>query len=356
MTVNPFTSELPEDYEKTMKEFGISPITPALKKRLPDHHFIRRGIIFGHRDLERILDARDKKKPFAILTGIKPSGPYHLGNKLVIDQLVYFQNMGAKVYFAVADVETYHVSGKSIKESERDAIDNVADLLALGLREDNYYYRQSAELDVLLLGHLYSKNVTYNMLKAIYGEHPMGHYDSALIQVGDILYPQMPKFNGPKPVIVPVGLDQDPHMRLTRDIAGKQGLIPPSSTYNKMMRSLTGNAKMSKSEPNGIITLNEDEKSARKKVMNCFTGGRATIEEQKKLGGQPEICVNYEMFTYLFEPDDAKLKERFDACRAGTLLCGECKKECADRLVAFLREHQEKKKKTIPKAKKILRL
>lgn len=354
MAIDPFSSELPEDYEKTMKEFGISKITNEMKKKMPDNLLLRRNIIFGHRDLEKIIEAKEKKKQFAILTGIKPSNFYHLGSKLVIDQLLLFQEMGARVFFSIADIETYHVKNQSLEESRKIAIDNVADLLALGIKEDSYIYSQSDEKDVLLMSALYSKNATYNMMKSIYGEHPFGYYISALMVVADILYPQVSKFNGLKPVIVPVGIDQDPHIRLTRDIATKHNLIPPSSTYNKMMKSLTGTIKMSKSEPQGIITLNEDEKSTRKKIMSCFTGGRSTIEEQKKLGGVPEKCVAYELFMFLFEPDDSKLKERFNACKKGQLMCGQCKKECADRVVEFLKNHQEKKKKFIKKAKEIV--
>ncbi|MFH0986745.1 MAG: tryptophan--tRNA ligase, partial [Candidatus Micrarchaeota archaeon] len=141
---------------------------------------------------------------------------------------------------------------------------------------------------------------------------------------------------------------------LTRDIAFKHRLIQPSSTYNRFMHSLTGNAKMSKSDPMGMITLNDDEKTARKKIMSAKTGGRKTVEEQKKDGGVPEDCMVYEMFMFHLEPDDKKLSERYSACKGGKIMCGECKKQCADALYSFLKEHQEKKKKLLPKARKLL--
>ena len=62
------------------------------------------------------------------------------------------------------------------------------------------------------------------------------------MQVADILLPQIEEFGGPKKVVVPVGVDQDPHIRLTRDIAhrlneelgfieieGQFNLLEPSS-------------------------------------------------------------------------------------------------------------------------------
>ncbi|MEC9136710.1 MAG: hypothetical protein VYD88_04695, partial [Candidatus Thermoplasmatota archaeon] len=42
-----------------------------------------------------------------------------------------------------------------------------------------------------------------------------------LVQVGDIVHPQLDDFGGLRPIVVPVGVDQDPHLRLTRDITQK---------------------------------------------------------------------------------------------------------------------------------------
>lgn len=352
--LNPFSSKLSQDYKETMEEFGISKITPELKKELPSHYLIKRGIIFAHRDLDKILEAHQNKEPFAVMTGIKPTNKYHLGNKLVVDQLVYFQEMGAKIYFSIADLETHHVQKSKLEESVETAVDNIADLLALGVKEDNYFYRQSEEKNVLRLGHQYYGNVTYNMLKSIYGEKPVNYYDSALVQVADINLPQLEKFGGKKPVVVPVGIDQDPHIRLTRKIAAKHKLTPPSATYNKTMRSLTGSTKMSKSEPKGIVTLSQHPKEATEKLKKCYTGGRSTARKQKKLGGNPDDCVCYELFMFLFEKDDQKLKNRYRRCRNGELTCGECKQECAKRLKNFLKKHQKKKKKKIDKAREIV--
>ena len=44
-----------------------------------------------------------------------------------------------------------------------------------------------------------------------------------------------------------------------------------------------------------------------------------------------------------FEPNDAALKRRYTMCRNGELLCGECKQYLADRIIAFLEKHQEKR-------------
>ncbi len=352
--MDPWKTEIPKDYEETMKEFGLSSIPEELIEKIPDNLLFKRKIIFAHRDLDKIIQAHEQGKDFAVLTGIKPSSNLHLGNLLVIKQMLSFQKMRAKIYYAVADIEAYHSNNQSLEKSHEIAIDNIADLLALGIKEDNYFYKQSQEIQVLRDGYLFSKNVTMNMIKAIYGEHGFGYYMSALLQIGDIFIPQSKKFGGPKPVIVPVGLDQDPHIRLARDLAPKNKLIPPAATYSKLLPSLTGEEKMSKSNPLGMISLSDSPEQAEKKVMNAFTGGRESIEQQRKLGGQPEKCRIYDLYLMFFEEDEKKLTERYEACKSGKLLCGECKKQLAERIKAFLKKHQEKKEKLYSKAEELL--
>ncbi len=60
--------------------------------------------------------------------------------------------------------------------------------------------------------------------------------------------------------------------------------------------------------------------------MKAFTGGRDTVEEQRKLGGRPEVCNVYAYYYFLFEEDDQALVDRELGCKKGEILCGECKK------------------------------
>ncbi|MCK5671070.1 tryptophan--tRNA ligase, partial [Candidatus Bathyarchaeota archaeon] len=86
-------------------------------------------------------------------------------------------------------------------------------------------------------------------------------------------------------------------------------------------------------------------KVAGKKVMRAFTGGRDTVEEQRRLGGRPEICNVYAYFYFLFEDDDVALVERETSCKKGEILCGHCKNELSRRVEAFLTDFQEKREK-----------
>jgi len=303
MELNPFGETNIEDYERLFKEFGIEDFRKIkIKNPLAT---MRRGILFGHRDFNVILDCINNKKKFAVMSGIKPSNYLHLGSKMVVDEIVYFQKSGAKVYYALADIETLVDNKLSLKESLEFARDNVIDLLALGISEQNSkIYLQSREINVLRGAFEYSNNVTNNMINAVYGERHVGLYMAALAQMADILLPQIE--NGKMPTVVPVGIDQDPHIRLARDIAKKHGLMPPASTYHKFMGSLTGEAKMSKRKPEGVIFLRESAETARKKIMSAFTGGRDTLEQQKKLGGRPDVCKIFELYSYVAVDDDSE--------------------------------------------------
>ena len=305
------------------------------------------------------MEAIEKKEPYAVMSGLKPSNVYHFGNKMTADEIVFLQKLGGEAFVCIADLEAYADNGIPLHESEKIAIDNVADMLALGLDPKRaYIYRQSREQRVMNLAFIFSRGVTKATLEAIYGERPIGLYMSALVQAGDILLPQLEDFDGPKPVVVPVGADQDPHIRLTRDLARKfskdYGFIPPSATYHKIIRSLTGSKKMSKREPWGMLTTNDTPDEAAAKFMDAFTGGRETAKLQKELGGEPEKCVVYEYYVYHLVEDDDKLREIYSKCISGEMLCGECKAMGVEYLTKFLEDHQRKKRALWDKAIEIV--
>jgi len=269
---------------------------------------------------------------------------------MTADDMIFFQSLSkkARVFYAIADVEAYNDNGLSLEQSSKIAVQNVADILALGLDPDRaVVYRQSEEMRVMRLATIFSRGVTNNMLKAIYGERQIGLYLSALVQAGDILMPQLPEFGGPKPVIVPVGADQDPHIRLARDLAAKYqdefGFFPPSSIYHKLERALTGGFKMSKRDPASGFTLDEAPDVVSKKVLASFTGGRATIEEQRRLGGQPDICPIFDLYNFHFAADDSYARRVREECSGGIRMCGECKQEAAVLVKKFLVEHRKKR-------------
>ncbi|MCX6777721.1 MAG: tryptophan--tRNA ligase [Candidatus Micrarchaeota archaeon] len=357
--IDPWGNGLVE-YANLFREFGMQKISPETAKRLAKSRLFRRGIIFAHRDFDRFIQAHDKGEPVAAMSGIKPSGEFHLGSKMTAEELIFMQKeFGAKVFYAIADLEAYADNGLGLAEGAENAVSNVADMLALGLDTKNaYVWRQSNEKRVMNLAYIFSRRTTLATLQALYGERNMGLYLSVLTQAGDILLPQLKDFEGPKEVVVPVGADQDPHIRFTRDIAQKfnseYGFVTPCATYHMFFRSLNGETKMSKRDPMNILTLADEGKALKQKLSNTFTGGRATAEEQRKLGGETEKCVIYELMKFHFYENDEDLKKMYEDCRSGKILCGECKKIRIEKITEYLKAHQEKKKKMMEKARKLV--
>jgi len=361
-TLDPWGNTSVKDYSRLQAEFGIEPLDPLLSRfKNPSPH-ISRGIDFGQRDLGRVLDAVDNNKPYAVMSGIKPDGAFHLGNKMTADDMVYFQSLSKKstVYYAIADVEAYADNGLSFNETSKVAVRNVADLLALGLDPDRAVaYKQSEEMRVMRMSTIFSRGVTNNMLRAIYGERQIGLYLSALVQAGDILMPQMQDLGGPKPVLVPVGADQDPHIRLARDLADKYkgdfGFLPPSAIYHRLELALTGGYKMSKRVPDSGFTLDDSPTAASRRVLTAFTGGRATTEEQRRLGGRADICPVYDLYRFHFARDDDHVTLVYHECTKGIRLCGECKEEAAGLVKTFLQDHRKKRDSMMKDAEILLK-
>lgn len=229
MRIDPWSSDQYENYSRLREKFGIKEFGAKEWEGLPDvPHLFRRGIVFGHRDFHRIRNAIDEKKPWALLTGLMPSGRMHLGHKMVIDQIVYYQGVGADIFVAVADIEAYATRGYSLKDAEKLAVEEyITNYIALGLKPCNIYF-QSRNADVKDLGYLLGKKANWSEVTAIYGFNGstnMSHVLSPLIQCGDILHVQMEKYGGARPTLVPVGVDQDPHIRFSRGMANAHRLF-----------------------------------------------------------------------------------------------------------------------------------
>nr|MDO8118690.1 tryptophan--tRNA ligase [Candidatus Sigynarchaeota archaeon] len=149
MPLDPWGNTLVDDYERLCQEFGIEKIETVMDATLKKNRFFRRGIIFGHRDFGVIMKAIKAKKPWAVMSGIKPSGAFHLGTFTTASEIVEFQKMGGKAYYAIADIESWQDNGITYEQTAATAVDNVADILAVGLDPKSaYIWRQSAQKEV----------------------------------------------------------------------------------------------------------------------------------------------------------------------------------------------------------------
>ncbi len=354
MKVTPWEVSQDINYDKLIKDFGLTPM-----KDLPNifnkNLLFRRKKIYAHRDFPKILDAIKNKKPFVMMTGLMPTGKFHIGHAILAQQMIFYQNLGAKIYIAVADIEAYNARNQSLEDSRKIALDQyIKNYIALGLKPKNLdlYFQSDRSKDSKKSNAYYrlqnqlANHATFNEFKAVYGEITPGKMLAALLQSADMLHPQLKEFEGPLPVIVPVGSDQDPHLRLARDISQRikaykfQQLC---STYHVFVPGLNG-GKMSASDPTSYIALTDTPEEVEKKVKKyAFSGGRDTLEKHRKLGGQPEIDVSYQWLTF-FEEDDKKLEDIYNKYKSGEMLTSELKQILINKLNAFLKEHQKQRK------------
>ncbi len=364
--IDPWGKQEVKDYAKTAKMFGISPFSGIIRKLKEPHLLMRRGVVFGHRDFDRILTA---KEGYAMMTGLMPSGKFHLGHKILADQIIYHQKeLGAKIFLCVADVEAYNMRLDDMKKLRETAIEEyLVNYIALGLEPKNcdFYFQSERSKDAdksnafYRLASMVGRKITMNELQAIYGEISPGKLVSVLMQVADILHPQLPEFGEKKNVVIPVGIDQDPHIRLSRDIAARfqkeLGFKLPGATYHKFIKGLKG-GKMSSSDPYSYIALSDDPKTVKQKINKyAFSGGRDTVEEHRKHGGNADVDVSFQYLYTQFEPDDKKIRKLRDDYESGKLLTGELKQILIDKLTKFLEEHQKKRKAARKKVDRFLK-
>ena len=220
--LDPWGSSTVEDYRKLFEQFGIDSFDDVLPEVPNPHYLMRRGVIFGHRDYSPVAEAMRNGDPFASLSGFMPTGDPHIGHKMVFDEIIWHQEQGGDAYALIADLEAHAARELSWSEIDEHARSYVLSLLALGFDPDEgELYRQSDNRELQDLAFELGAETNFSELQAIYdfdGETDVSHMQSVVTQMADILYPQLEE---PKPTVIPVGPDQDPHMRLARDLAAR---------------------------------------------------------------------------------------------------------------------------------------
>jgi len=222
--IDPWSSNQSTDYSRIIEKFGLEAVDPSTLPNPGTLH--RRGVVFAHRDLDIVSDCMNRNSPFGVLTGLMPSGKMHLGHSMVINQVKWFQDQGGDVTVTVADLEALATRGTPLDKGRETAIDEyILNYAALGLEPNNTsVYFQSKRPSVQRLGFILGKKTNISEFEAIYGftgETNLAHVQSPLVQAGDIIHPQLDEYGGLRPIVVPVGIDQDPHIRLTRGLAQK---------------------------------------------------------------------------------------------------------------------------------------
>jgi len=344
------------DYDKLIKQFGTQPIDEELLKRIERHtgklHFmLSRGVFFSHRDLDWILDRCEEGEKFFLYTGRGPSGHSTLGHLIPWIFTKWLQDkFDVELYFQITDDEKFLVKPKlSLEDTMKFSYENTLDIIACGfdpkktfIFTDIEYAKTQYKLAIQI-----AKHVTFSTAKAVFGFTPssnIGIIFFPAIQAVPCFLPSVLKDRN-IPCLIPAGIDQDPYWRIARDVAPKLGFYKPAQIHSKFMPGLGPGGKMSSSEPNTAIFTTDSPEVVERKIMNAFTGQQPTVELQRKLGGNPDICSICQYYYFLFEEDDRKVKEIFEKERSGELLAGEHKKDLAERVKKFIIGHQKKREK-----------
>lgn len=356
MVVTPWEVSGEIDYDKLIEQFGTERITESLLKRIESltgelHPQLRRKVFFSHRDLDWILDRYEKGERFVLYTGRGPSGDVHLGHIVPWIFTKYLQDaFKAKLYFQLTDDEKFLINPEmTSKKALNLAYENALDIIAVGfdVKKTRFISDMKYAKVMYNLAIEVAKHVTYSTARAVFGFKDNSN-------IGIIFFPAIqavPCFiesvneNKNVPCLIPAAIDQDPYWRISRDVAPKLGFYKPAQIHSRFLPGLGRGGKMSSSLPETCIFTTDEPKLAKKKVMDAFTGGRATEEEQRKFGGNPGVCSVYQYEAFLFEPDDEKLRELERTCRRGEMICGDCKRILAERVERFLIQHQEKRER-----------
>jgi tryptophanyl-tRNA synthetase len=273
-----------------------------------------------------------------VLSGMRPTGKLHLGNYLgALDNWVRLQDE-YDGYFFVANWHALTTLAEDVREVPGNTVEMVADWLGAGLDpERSTIFVQSlvpehAELHLLLsmitpLGWLERVPTYKEMVEQLGLESPSyGLLGYPLLQAADILMY--------KPRWVPVGIDQVPHVELTREVARRfnhafgEVFPEPQAKLTEIPRVPgTDGRKMSKSYGNAIY-LSDPAETVRAKVRPMMTD---PARKRRSDPGNPDVCPVFDLHRIFTPPADREWAAT--GCRTAGIGCLDCK--------AKLLEHME---------------
>ena len=294
-----------------------------------------------------------------VLSGMQPSGLMHLGNLLgALDNWRKLQDQ-YECYYFIADwhaLTTNYADTANVRTYVREMI---IDWLAAGLDpEKSVIFQQSRVPEHAVLHILLSMITPTPWLERVptYKEkidqvkdkdlHTYGFLGYPVLQAADILMYQA--------AFVPVGIDQVPHLELTREIGRRfnafYGTVFPEpqpllTEYPKLPG--TDGRKMSKSYDN-CLYLSESPEQITKKVMQMVTD---PARKRRQDPGNPDVCPLFSL-DKIFAPKE--WQDHIDVeCRRAGIGCVDDKKELLKHLLAYLAPIQERRKKLSAEPKKI---
>jgi tryptophanyl-tRNA synthetase len=288
-----------------------------------------------------------------VLSGMQPSGLLHLGN--LVGALDNWQKLQDEYecYYFIADWHALTSNYADTSNMRTYVTEMVIDWLAAGLDpEKSVLFQQSLVPEHAVLHVLFSMSTPLPWLERVptYKEKMDQIQDRDMYTYGFLGYPvlQAADILIYKANFVPVGIDQLPHLELTREIGRRFNtfygeVFPEPQPLMTEFPKLPGTdgRKMSKSY-NNCLYLSESPEEITKKVMQMVTDP-ARVRRQDP--GNPDICPLFAL-DRIFAP-----KEWCDhvnvECRRAGIGCVDDKKELLKHLLAYLKPMQERRKELV---------
>jgi len=347
------------DYDRLILDFGVRPLDDKILARMEKqtgelHYFLKRKIFFAHTYLDTVLEQAEKGKKFYLYTGRAPSGPVHLGHMVPWIFCKWLQDkFDANLLFQIPDEEKFlFKEGLTFEETKKWANENILDIIAIGFDPKKTKIFLDTEYANVMYRHAcaVAKKITLSTAKSAFGFTDSNN-------IGELFYTSMQSVPAFLPTIlegrttyclIPCAIDQQPHFFMTNDVAPKLGYPKTATILSRFLPGLQGmhkEGKMSSSVESTTIFATDTPKQVHDKIMKyAFSGGKETIEEHRKHGGNPDVDVSYQYLTYFLE-DSNKLKEIYDDYKSGKMLTGELKKFTVEVINKFLKEHQARREK-----------
>lgn len=372
------------DYDKLVKQFGVDVIDDKLKERFEKvtghklHPWLKRGIYFAHRDLNKLLDAKERGQQIYIYSGRGPSGGLHVGHSIPFIFTKWLQDvLDCIVIIQMSDDEKYYFKDLKFSDVYKYGFENAKDIIAFGFNPkktfifSNRDYRLSTpEYEVLVS--TMKKNITAKQVAKLFGfgekieytndqnekvekyvfdeNVTVGMMDWPFYQTAAAFSESFPGiFHNKKAYcVITYAIDQDVYFRMARDLADKMKMLKPASIISVFLDPLTGSGKMSSSvSAESTIFLSDTPEQIKKKINKyAFSGcgGDGTKADHEKYGGNPLLDIPCKYLKY-FEYDDEKLDDIYTKFKAGQIYCSDTKKALADKLVELITEHQNNRSK-----------
>jgi len=254
---------------------GIDPIEFDLGEF--DNKYFRRKLVCGHIGFQKFIEHKKRGKRTVQITGIAPTGSLHFGHIPIIETYLHFNSLGIESKFVIADIDAF-ISRSVAKVANKNhvldkSVEAIANLLSMGVGKDQIYLQSKQQAKYYELAFDISKYLDFEYLFSTYNDLDVGRTSANLLQYSDMLHLQLKEFGGKALSVSPVGVDQLSHARTVLGIVKKTkpSFTNPSFVFVDHLRGIKANTKMSKSDINNTIFLNDTEDAALNKLKKADT-------------------------------------------------------------------------------------